>query len=382
MGGSVLITLLLGWFAIRSIRNMNREQELRREGKTESLTFIKYDAKTVRLLNGLSKIVAVVFLVSWFLAEKVWVEVGMIVLPAGLILIFLIVYHWCGKQYLKKLNREGYIIPERAADYGGVLENLPRTEIKQLEPETYNRRSKVLWIICLSAFLILLAIAAYFCYCWSFMKDNVPVALLILGVPGLLWLILALVFRKQMSNEKYKEDVEIDNYRKDRLSLGPAIVFIVILFWGSWGAILLADAMMKYVYNARVEASRDEVRNVHFALEQTYDEMLVLEKESVAGTSLEIVLRADWESSIKQLEMGVDITEWGVPQDIYQEKVAEYLGISDFAELKDDFSVAKGDAILYAELKDGMIRVSLPNLCREVNMPIIIYSEKESKVEK
>lgn len=124
------------------------------------------------------------------------------------------------------------------------------------------------------------------------------------------------------------------------------------------------------------------MRNVHFALEQTYDEMLVLEKESVAGTSLETVLRADWESSIKQLETGVDITEWGAPQDIYQEKVAEYLSISDFAELKDDFSVAKGDAILYAELKDGMIRVSLPNLCREAHLPIIIYSEKESKVEK
>ena len=69
-------------------------------------------------------------------------------------------------------------------------------------------------------------------------------------------------------------------------------------------------------------------------------------------------------------------------QDIYQEKVAEYLGISDFAELKDDFSVAKGDAILYAELKEDLIRVSLPNLCREVHLPIIIYSEKESKVEK
>lgn len=37
---------------------------------------------------------------------------------------------------------------------------------------------------------------------------------------------------------------------------------------------------MKYVYNSRVEASRDEVRNVHLALEQAYDEMLVLEKES------------------------------------------------------------------------------------------------------
>lgn len=382
MGGSVLITLLLGWFAIRSIRNMNKEQGLRREGKTGSITFIKYDAKTVRLLRVLCKIAAVVFLVSAFLAEKVWVEVGMIVLPAGLILVFLIVYHWCGKQYLKKLNSEGYIIPERAADYGGVLENLPRTEIKQLEPESYNRRSKVLWIICMFAFFILLAIAVYFCYCWSFMKDNVPVALLILGVPGLLWLIFALVFRKQMSNEKYKEDVEIDNCRRDRLSLGPAIVFIVILFWGSWGAILLADAMMKYVYNARVEASRDEVRNVHFALEQTYDEMLALEKESVVSTGYEEVLRADWESSVKQLETGVDITEWGVPQDVYQEKVAEYLGISNFAELKDDFSVAKGDAILYAELKDGMIRVSLPNLCREVNMPIIISSEKENKVEK
>ncbi len=124
------------------------------------------------------------------------------------------------------------------------------------------------------------------------------------------------------------------------------------------------------------------MRNVQLVMEQAYDEMLALEKERIAGTGSQDVLQADWESSIKQLEAGVDITSWGVPQDIYQEKVAEYLEVSDFAELKDDFSVAKRDAILHAELKDGLIRVSLPNLYREVHMPIIISSEKENKVEK
>lgn len=361
---------------------MNREQELRREGGKESVTFIKYDAKTVRLLNVLCKIVAVVFLVSGYLAEKVWPEAGMIVLPTGFILIILLVYHWCGKQYLKRLNRQGYIVPERAADYEGLLENLPKVDVIEYEEETYNKRSKVFWIICIVMSIVVFAVALWFCYIWSFLGDSIVMMLIFLGVAELFWLILTWCFRKQMSNEKYKEDIETDNSRKSRMSSAGAIVLIVFMVWVTGTAMMLADAMMKYVYNSWMEKSRDEVRNVHFALEQAYDEMLVLEKESVTGTSLETVLRSDWESSVKQLETGVDITEWGVPQDIYQEKVAEYLGISDFAELKDDFSVAKGDAILYAELKEGLIRVSLPNLYREVHMPIIIYSEKESKVEK
>ena len=87
----------------------------------------------------------------------------------------------------------------------------------------------------------------------------------------------------------------------------------------------------------------------------------------------------NWEVSRTQLAEGVDITNWGVPQDIYQEKVAAYLEISDFSELKDDFRSAKGDAVLYAKLEKGLIRVSLPNLHKEVRMPIIISSEKNIK---
>lgn len=380
MAGSLIVVLLLGWIAIRNIHNLGKEEQLLKETKAETATLIKYDNKTVKLINILSKVAAVIFLVACYLAETVWPEAGAIALPAGFVLIILCAYHWCGKQYLKRLHKFGYIVPENSKEYDSLLERLPKAEVKQIDGEPYNRRSKVFWMFCMIIFVAMLAVNVWYYCSWSFMKDNAIFMVVVLVVADLFWLFAALRFRKQMSNDAYKEDVEIDKNRKNRMSLEYAVLLFVIMMLLTGFVKTTAHSMTKYIYNAWVDADRDEVRKIQSALEQVYDELIALEtveQDGVGGN--EITTADNWEVSKAQLAEGVDITNWGAPQDVYQEKVAEYLGISNFAELKGDFRAAKGDAVLYAKLESGSIRVSLPNLYREVSMPIIISSEKNIK---
>ena len=381
MAGSLIIVLMLGWIAIRNIHSLGKEEQLLKESKAETATLIKYDSKTVKVIDILSKVAAIIFLVAWYLAENVWAEVGMIVFPAGFATIILCAYYWIGKNYLKRLHQYGYIVPENAKDYGDLLENLPKEDVGYVDPEPYNRRSKVLALVCMFMLAVMLMVGVWYYSSWYFMQDNVWVMVTLLALVALVWFLMARNFKKQMNHELYKEDVEIDKNRKNRMSSEGAVFLIAIMILVSGFAILLADSMIRYIYNSWVESDRDDVRNVQIALERAYDEMtdLEMDERDDAGFEAETVEAGDWKNSKEQLEAGVDITEWGAPQDIYQEKVAEYLGISDFSELKDDFRSAKGDAVLYAEMKGDLIRVSLPNLYREVNMPIIISSEKNIK---
>lgn len=381
MSGSLLIVLMLGWIAIRNVRNVNREAQLQNEAKTETVTLIKYDKKTVEVTGILFKVAALIFLVSSFLAERVWAEAGIIVFPAGFATIILCAYYWIGKKYLKRLHQYGYIVPENAKDYGDLLENLPKADVGYVEPEPYNRRSKFFGLVCMFMLAVMLVVVVWYYSSWYFMRDNVWIMVTLLALVALVWFLMARKFKKQMNNELYKEDVEIDKNRKNRMSSEGAVFLIAIMILVSGFAIMLADSMIRYIYNSWVDSDRSDVRNVQIALERAYDELTALEMDGRddAGFDAETVGAGDWQNSKEQLEAGVDITEWGAPRDVYQEKVAEYLGISDFSELKDDFRSAKGEAVLYAELEKGLIRVSLPNLYREVNMPITISSEKNIK---
>ena len=135
MASSLIVVLMLGWIAIRNIHSLGKEEQLLKETKAETATLIKYDNKTVKLINILSKVAAIIFLVACYLAETVWPEAGAIALPAGFVLIILCAHHWCGKQYLKRLHRFGYVVPEKSKDYDDLLERLPKADIKKVDQE-------------------------------------------------------------------------------------------------------------------------------------------------------------------------------------------------------------------------------------------------------
>ena len=67
------------------------------------------------------------------------------------------------------------------------------------------------------------------------------------------WLILAVIMRRQMNPEKYRDDVECDKTRKERLNLENIIVFAI--FWAIVCAVACIQAVTttKYMDKAQME---------------------------------------------------------------------------------------------------------------------------------
>jgi len=377
MIGSLVIFFAVMWIMTGDLRINNRKRYLFEYAQTETVTLIKYDGWTVRLFGILTIVSAFAFLTSVVIAEYVDPVAGLFLAMFGCLFLILLAYWLSGKCYLYRLEKYGYEIPWRSRDYGFILEKVPRTEVI-LEQKPYNRRSKVFFIIYGYIWLCLLAINVWFCCNWSFF-DGIGFFFGVLLIIDLYWLFMAFKHRKQMCNEEYKEDVEIDKYRKDRISLEKAIFVLLVMGLIFWGIKATEFNYVEYIYRARVEADRHKVEEMHSTMEQAYRELMGMDATSQQGdadSSASEETIGDWEISRQQLTKGVDITNWGIPQDAYQEKLAEYLGISDFGELKDDFRSVKGEAILVAQLEEGRLILHLVNVIKEVNGPIIEESEK------
>ena len=131
---------------------------------------------------------------------------------------------------------------------------------------------------------------------------------------------------------------------------------------------------LEYVYRSQVEADRGRMKEIHGMMELIYKE-LVLPKEETTGLFTPEEIASDWSGTRQQLTEGVDITEWGLPQDIYQERLAEHFVISDFAELDNYFRSVKGDVVLFAKLENGVLILSIPNQKEGVESHLVIESQ-------
>ncbi|MBR6666621.1 MAG: hypothetical protein IKL22_13010 [Lachnospiraceae bacterium] len=360
MIGALLVFFIAIWILTGDIRFKNKKARLKEDAQAGAVTLIKYDGWSVKLIGILTIVSVLAFVVSFVLAEYIVPEAGVFTFAFGCLTVIFLAYWLAGRCYLKRLVKYGYEIPRRSRDHGYILEKVPRKEIVSKKPP-YNRRSKIFAIMNLCIWLVMLIWNIRYGYNWKFMGlDMVG----FLSVLDLYWLFRANRFRKQMSTEKYKEDVETDPNRKDRISFERAIFEVLFMLLITWAIKQSVANYTEYLYRSQVDANRTLMWQVQGSLTREYEE-LSLQEEGMK----------DWESSRQQLLEGVDITDWGVPQDPYQEAVAGALGISDFAELKDDFRAVKGDAVLHARVKDGVLSLSLPNMYIKDAAPIVIESE-------
>lgn len=382
MIGALVIFFVIMWILTRDLRLNNRQQYLLEYAQTETATLIKFDGWTVWLLGIL--VIGSVFAFLASVAMVYYAKVSGAAVFAFMfgVLFFILLAYWLrGKTYLSRVTKYGYEIPWHSRDYGFILENVPHTEVT-LEQEPYNRRSKVFFLIFVYIWLCFLAVNVWLCCDWNFI-GGIEIFLVVLIIIDLYWLYKALQYRKQISNEEYKEDIEIDKYRKDRISLEKAIFDLVVMLLVFWGIKATAFNYVDYVYHAQVEGDRHKVEEIHSTMELVYRELMG-QDEKGQPASEEIL--EDCENIYQQLMEGVDITNWGIPQDAYRKKVAECLGISDFSQLKEHFRSVKGEAVLMAQLEEGKLALYLANLPKEVNRPAWVKStellaEKSKKVD-
>ena len=149
------------------------------------------------------------------------------------------------KFYFIRLRAYGYEIPENKKTYGNNLNNLPKT--------LFAKHSRIGMWMYFAFFVLFLVVDVMYLIKWHFMKDICTFLFTVCLVLDIVWLILAVIMWRQRNTEKYRDDVECDKTRKERLNLENIIVFAI--FWAIVCALVsnLAVTTTKYMDKAQRE---------------------------------------------------------------------------------------------------------------------------------
>lgn len=153
--------------------------------------------------------------------------------------------------YLKRLQKYGYEVPEDKKNFNKDLEKLPMTEnaVKSLPRRNYD--SIVLTVLTGAIVIGLLVYDVWFLYRYSGFGNDIWFfeGMLIFGT--IIWLLLGIFYARQISNRKYKYDVEIDHSRKNRRNLIDGLVEIIVLFVFTFPSIEMINNAVQYMIKAR-----------------------------------------------------------------------------------------------------------------------------------
>ena len=159
------------------------------------------------------------------------------------------------KLYFARLRAYGYEIPDNKKTYGNNLNNLPKT--REAGNSLFAKHSRIGMWMYFACFVLFLVVDVMYLIKWHFMrehqmKDICTFLFSMCLVLDSVWLILAVILRRQRNKEKYRDDVECDKTRKERLNLENIIVFAI--FWAIVCALVsnLAVSTTKYMYKTQM----------------------------------------------------------------------------------------------------------------------------------
>ena len=159
------------------------------------------------------------------------------------------------KLYFARLRAYGYEIPDNKKTYGNNLNNLPKT--REAGSSLFAKHSRIGMWMYFACFVLFLVVDVMYLIKWHFMrehqmKDICTFLFTVCLVLDSVWLILAMILRRQRNTVKYRDDVECDKTRKERLNLENIIVFAI--FWAIVCALVsnLAVSTTKYMYKTQM----------------------------------------------------------------------------------------------------------------------------------
>ncbi len=152
--------------------------------------------------------------------------------------------------YLKRLEKNHFEIPEKKKDYGNDLSKVERSEVVE---NRYAKDSKIASCVALLMYVIFVILDILYFVKWSKLGEgDSAVALLIpLLVFHLIFLVLALIFRKQQDPKLYVDDVDIKDHRKVRKSITAAIGLLIFLGLIAAFSVATAHSMTDYVHKSK-----------------------------------------------------------------------------------------------------------------------------------
>lgn len=195
---------------------------------------IKFDRRDKRIYFAIALVVTVYFFMCLLVVftTDILVMPDFIIICAGAFLYPLMVlvpalwirfFDVC--FYLKRLKRYGYEVPEDSRVYDKMIEKLPRDE-------SAVQKSKINSAMIntgVSAFIT----AGILWYCLWYRQKYQWEPFYFFNYIGLfIWYIVTLRYASQISDKKYKADVEPDETRKTRESLPEGLMgmFILLVF--------------------------------------------------------------------------------------------------------------------------------------------------------
>lgn len=106
-------------------------------------------------------------------------------------------------------------------------------------------------------FALFLVVDVMYLIKWHFMKDICTFLFTVCLVLDSVWLILAVIMWRQRNTEKYRDDVECDKTRKERLNLENIIVLAI--FWAIVCAVACIQAVTTTKYMDKVQRENAQV---------------------------------------------------------------------------------------------------------------------------
>lgn len=310
---------------------------------------IKYDGRTLKILLVTTIVSSFLFLTGLvcMLAEVKGTAVialsGLVVggglfLFAGINLLF-------GFCYIRRLKAYGYEIPYKKEDYGDDLHNVLCVGGAS-RPEAGNKGSRVLVFLYAAVFLLSNAWnVRYIIYWHPFVGDIAVVMLIIMLLFDSFWGIYAYLFYRQGNVQRYRDDVETDDGRKERTPLEKGvmegIIILGIMFLVKTAAAGLSDAILRSRVNHDFEYLCMISDNIK----------IILMEDGTDRTS----------DSYIQLSEGCYISDWDEPEDAFSREIAEYIGISDYSELEGKFYTSDGSPRIYVKIIGEGVFVRMAN---------------------
>lgn len=221
--------------------------------KNQKIKYDKRDKKRAFILAIIFTVILVVLSILRVLDMDISSELLTLILITFMVVPIITLAGWFHFAdvclYFKRLRKYGYDIPENKSEYRENLRDLPKVSEK-VSSQSWNKESAFLSMIsflCAVGFLIaaILIISKYSINLITVL--GIAVMFLVVFV----WLGAGFVFGKQCSNQKYKDDVEIDENRKSRIHLVNGLLFAVIMFSTSFFAFDIIN-YLAYMISKRV----------------------------------------------------------------------------------------------------------------------------------
>lgn len=217
------------------------------------------DKKSFFLLAMVFSVCTIIFIgISRFPIFKKADDIITIIIILGIPFFFLAAFiSWIiyvdAVFYLQRLKKYGYQLPNDKKEFSRQLENLPKVTVEQNRNIELSYESMILAVISMAITIgILVNIGCFFFQYrqtgleWIGFWGELPLVLY--------WLLRTVFWWKQRLYSKYRDDVEIDETRKQRKHLISGLISILV-----WSAITIVwiEALYNgadYMHRARIEA--------------------------------------------------------------------------------------------------------------------------------